>query len=220
MVSQADDHNVGLVENKYSKFETTASQKRAREIMGCNFFGVEEAIKHFGVNPTRQQLDTLSEVPFSEKVLLQSSNTHVLVAVLPLSILDVRSRVEDKGLFYNQNWDDKEPFAKKRGDVSCQLVRKTPVDDSPLKDWQEQQALISKDDKVPTAQVMIYTIFGHYLATRERLFEHTYVRTSSVYPGGYHISVGGFASKGLGVGLMWDDGRGAVLGVSSARTFD
>jgi hypothetical protein len=35
-------------------FEPSTSQKRAREIMGRNFFGVEEAIKHFGVNPSCQ----------------------------------------------------------------------------------------------------------------------------------------------------------------------
>ncbi|KPJ54563.1 hypothetical protein AMJ47_04100, partial [Parcubacteria bacterium DG_72] len=32
-------------------FEPTSNQKSAREIMGKNFFGVEEAIKYFGVNP-------------------------------------------------------------------------------------------------------------------------------------------------------------------------
>jgi len=50
-------------------FEPTTSQKRAREIMGKNMFGVEEAIQRFGVNPTRQQTLVLSEIPFSEEVL-------------------------------------------------------------------------------------------------------------------------------------------------------
>ena len=30
--------------------------------MGHNFFGVEEAIRHFGVNPTRDQIVALSEI--------------------------------------------------------------------------------------------------------------------------------------------------------------
>jgi hypothetical protein len=33
--------------------------------MGKNFFGIEEAVKHFGINPTNQQLAALLEVPFS-----------------------------------------------------------------------------------------------------------------------------------------------------------
>src|SRR3989344_2565717 len=50
-------------------FEATTSQKRAREIMGRNMFGVEEAISHFGVNPTRQQTAALSEIPSSDAPL-------------------------------------------------------------------------------------------------------------------------------------------------------
>ena len=50
-------------------FEATTSQKRAREIMGRNYFGIEEAIRHFRVNPSRQQLAALAEVPFTEATL-------------------------------------------------------------------------------------------------------------------------------------------------------
>ncbi|HXK32089.1 MAG TPA: hypothetical protein VJ378_01275, partial [Candidatus Paceibacterota bacterium] len=193
---------VRLIQN--GGFEPTTSQKRAREIMGKNFFGVEEAVKHFGVNPTRQQLAALSEIPFSEAVLEQSKNTRVLVAVFPLSILEVRGKVEHK-LFYNHEdaWYNKQSFAKERGEVNWQLVCKTPVDNSISKNWQEQQALIAKDDEVPSAQVIVYTIIGHYLATGERLFEHIYVRTSSVDSGGHRVSVGYFVSGGLDVGGYW-----------------
>jgi len=209
---------VRLIQN--GGFEPTTSQKRAREIMGRNFFGVEEAIKRFGVNPTRQQLAALLEIPFSEAVLEQSKDTHVLVAVFPLSILDIRGKVDSK-LFYNQSWYNKESFAKEHGEVTWQLVHKTPVDNSTSKNWQEQQVLLGKEDEVPTAQVMVYTIIGHYLATGERLFEHIYVRTSSVDSDGVRVFVGVFDSRGLYVGpYFWDGPRsGGFLGVSSARKF-
>ena len=198
--------------------EATVSQKRAREIMGKNFFGIEEAIKHFGVNPSRRQFAALSEIPFSEAVLEQSKDTHVLVAVFPLSTLEIRGK--DSKPFYKQDWYDKESFAKEHGEVTWQLVRKTPVDNSLSKDWPEQQALISKDDEVPTAQVMVYTIIGHFLATCERLFEKVYVRTSSVDSDGYHVCVGYFASAGLFVSYLWVGRRDGYLGVSSARKFN
>ena len=207
---------VRLIQN--GGFEPTTSQKRAREIMGRNFFGVEEAVKHFGVNPTRQQLAALSEIPFSETVLEQSKDTHVLVAVFPLSILEIRGKVDSR-LFYDQSWYNKESFAKERGEVSWQLVRKTPVDNSTSKNWQEQQALIAKDDEVPSAQVMVYTIIGHYLATGERLFEHIYARTFFAGSGGGRVYVGGFGSGGLRVYSDWGDDRYGFLGVSSARKF-
>jgi len=207
---------VRLIQN--SGFEPTTSQKRAREIMGKSFFGIEEAIKHFGVNPTRQQLAALSEIPFSEAVLEELKNTHVLVAVFPLSILEIRGKVDSK-LFYDQSWYNKESFAKERGEVNWQLVRKTPVDNSTSKNWTEQQSLLGKDDKVPTAQVMVYTIIGQYLATGERLFEHIYVRISSVDSDGRRVDVGFFGSGGLDVDSYWGGFRDGDLGVSSARKF-
>ncbi|MFA5386512.1 MAG: hypothetical protein WC297_02535 [Candidatus Paceibacterota bacterium] len=209
---------VRLIQN--GGFEPTTSQKRAREIMGKNFFGVEEAIKHFGVNPTGQQLTALSEIPFSEAVLEELKGTHVLVAVFPLSILEIRGKVE-KSLFYSHedSWYNKESFAKERGEVSWRLVRKTPVDNSTSKNWQEQQASIGKNDEVPTAQIVVYTIIGHYLATGERLFEHIYVRTSSVASDGVRVRVGRFGGYGLDVYRYWDGGRSDGIGGAASRKF-
>ena len=187
----------------------------ARKIMGKNIFGVKEAIEHFGVNPTRQQILVLSEIPFSEEVLQKAKDTHVLMAVFPLSIL------VERNLFYSHEdaWYNKQAFAKERGETSWQLVRKTPVDNSTSKNWEEQQALISEEDEVPTAQVMVYTIIGHYLATGECLFKRIYVRTSSVGSDGIRVFVGDFGSDGLSVAYCWDGDRVDVLAVSSARKF-
>ena len=165
----------------------------------------------------KKQLAMLAEVPFSEAVLEESKKSHVLVAVFPLSILKIRNQIASK-LFYDQSWYNNESFAKER-EVKWQLVRKTPVDNSTSKNWLEQQALIGKDDEVPTAQVMVYTIIGHHLATSERLFEHIYVRTSSVGSDGNRVNVGNFDSHGLNVNNYWDDNRNDNLGVSSARNF-
>ena len=208
---------VRLIQN--GGFEATASQKRAREIMRRNCFGIEEAIRHFGVNPSRQQLAALAEVPFTEATLEECKNTHVLMTVFPLSIFEIRGKVQDNGLFYNQDWYNKQSFAKEHGEVTWQLVRKTPVENSTSKNWQEQQALIAKDDEVPTVQVMVYTIIGHYLATGERLFEQIYVRCSDVFSNGDRVDVGCFDSHGLFVRSVWDDSRGDIVGVASARKF-
>jgi len=208
------DKVVGLIQSG----EPTTSQKRAREIMGKNFFGVEEAIKHFGVNPTSQQLAALSVIPFSEAVLQQSKDDHVLVAVFPLSILEIRGKVERK-FFYNHEtaWYNEQSFAKEHGEVNWQLVRKTPADNSTSKNWQEQQALFGKDDIVPTAQVLVYTIIGHLLATGGRLVERKYARTSSVDSDGNCVYVSDVGSNGLGVSDYWDAVRYDNEDLSSAR---
>jgi len=179
--------------------------KAARKIMRKNFFGVEEAVKHFGVNPTSQQLAALSEIPFSEDMLEKSNDTHILVAVFPLSIIEIRDKVERK-LFYKHEdaWYNEQPFAKEHGEVGWQLVRKTPADNSITKNLQEQQALFDKDDEVPTAQVMVYTIIGHILTTGEHLVERKYAYTSSVDSGGNRIYVSDVGFNGLGISDYWD----------------
>jgi hypothetical protein len=201
-------------------FEPSTSQKRSREIMAKNFFGVEEAIMHFGVNPSKQQLAALAEVPFTEAVLEECKNTHVLVAVFPLSILEIRGK--DGKLFYSHEdaWYNKQAFAKDRGEAAWHLVRKTPVANSTSKTWDEQQALLAKNEETPTARVMTYTIIGHFLATGERLFENIYVRCSDVDSLGDRVDVGYFDSDGLHVHDRWDDHRYDDLGVASARKFD
>jgi len=207
---------VRLIQN--GGFEPSTSHKQARAIMGKNFFGVEEAIKHFGVNPSKQQLAYLAEVPFTEEVLKSCKDTHVLVAVFPMSILDIRGKVEHK-LFYSHDdaWYNKQAFAKDKGEVGWQSVRNVPIADSTNKTWNEQQVLLSKDEETPKARVMVYTIIGHFLATGERLFENIYVRCSDLDSDGDRIDVGDVDAEGLDV-HSWRDGyRYGIIGLSAAR---
>ena len=207
---------VKLIQN--GGYEATTSQKRAREIVGKNFFGVEEAIEYFGVNPTKQQLAVLAEIPFSEAVLQECKDTHVLVAVFPLSILEIRGKMTSK-LFYDQSWYNKESFAKDCGDVNWQLVRKTPVSDSTSKSWDEQQALLAKDEETPTARIVVYTTIGLFLATGERLFEQIYVRCLDIVSDGCRVDVGGFGSSGLDVGRYSGGYRYDSVGLAVSRKF-
>ncbi len=197
-------------------YEPSTSQKLAREIMGKNFFGIEEAIKHFGVNATKQQLAVLAEVPFSEEVLRACKDTHVLVAVFPLSILDIRGiakKQSDRTLFYKQ------AFAKNKGKVGWHLIRKEPVANSMSKTWNEQQTLLLQDEETPTAQIVVYTMVGHFLATSERLFEKIYVRCIDLGSGGRRVYVGSFDAGGLSVNDSWGGDRYDDLGLASARKF-
>ena len=199
-------------------YEPSTSQAEARKIMGKNMFGIEEAQKHFGIVPTKPQLGYLAEIPFSAEVLEACKDTHILVAVFPLTIPEVRSKAK-RGLFYSYDdaWYNNQAFASEKAELGWHLIRKTPVEDSTSKTWKEQQALLSKDEETPTAPVMIYTIIGHFLATGERLFEKIYVRTSSLGSDGDRVSVGGFGSEGLYV-CGWRDGRrDAGIGLSGAR---
>jgi len=185
---------------KSGGFQKTVSQERARGIMGKNFFCIEEAVKFFGVNPTPQQLAALTEIPFpfSEEVLEQSKSSHVLVAVFPLSILEIRGRVE-RELFYKHEyaWYNNESFAKDLGKMGWQLVLKAPVDTWQFQDLDGRNGLVGKGYPEYTAQIIAYTIIGHYLNTRERLFSCVHLKTSSRWSADNRKQAGYFNEEGL-----------------------
>jgi len=186
-------------------YTDVTSKDDARRIMGENFFGVGEAIKRFDIGPTRQQLAVLEKVPFSESVLRKSKNTHILVAVFPLSILDIRDiviRLSDRAVsnfFASQAWYENQIFAIDRGDIGWQLVRKEPVAHSFTKSWNDQQDLHSADEETPMARIMVYTIIGHFILTGKRLFKNVQVRCADAGSNNSHISVGSSDIGGLDI---------------------
>lgn len=105
-------------------YEPTVSQKTARAIMGKNYLGVDQSIQHLKVTPSKADLKVLEEVPFSEAVLEACKDTHVLVAVLPMSVMSLWEKT--KHLFYSKDdpWYRKESFAKDKGQAGWHLVRK------------------------------------------------------------------------------------------------
>lgn len=183
-------------------------------------FGVEEAIQHFGIKPTTEQLVTLATIPFSENVLKECKDTHILVAAFPLSILDIREKVE-RSLFYlcEDAWYNDERFAHDKGEVGWHLVRKTILPKSTDKKYPDQQKLLADTEETPAARIMVYTIIGHYLATGERLLKRVYARCSDLDSDGYCLLVGRFGADGLYLLYYPDDGRNTCLGLASSRKF-
>jgi hypothetical protein len=134
-------------------------------------------------------------------------DAHVLVAVFPLSYIEIRDRVPEE-LFccHEDAWHNEQAFATEKGKPAWELVRKTAVENSLAKAWAKQQRLLSNDEEVPIAQAMTYAIIGHFLAT-ERLFENVYARCSDV-AGGCRMHVGCFnAKEGLNLGGASDGSR-------------
>src|SRR5579885_1040668 len=94
---------------------TVTRAERAEQVMGRNFIGVADAVRSFQVCPSRLDLIALRDVPWDEDVLTELCESHLLVAVLPISILEIRSRVEYK-LFHSHEgaWYETEPLAQQR----------------------------------------------------------------------------------------------------------
>jgi len=214
-------HRIAVNPGRNAGLRAATSEKRAREIMGKNYFGIEEAAKYFGVQPTSAERSALANIPFSRKTLESCRDTYILVAVFPLSVNDVHYKAPTVIFFDASSLWAADRFATYKGDgVSWQLIRKTPVPNSFGKTYQEQQALLSKNEEVPTARVLVYAIIGHYLATGERLFNRGFVRSSDVGLDGHWVYVGDFVAGGLHDHNDWDYNRYDYLGVSSARKSD
>jgi hypothetical protein len=162
--------------------------------------------------------DVLATIPFDEATLRSCRETHVLVADIGLSIIDVRGRMK-RGLFCSNEdaWYNTQEFAKRTEGVAWRLIRKTPVQNSVNKNWDEQKALLGEYDTVPTARQVVYAIMLTFVTTGERLFERIYVRTIDVGSLGYRVGVGGFGSAGLGVDRWSGHDRYGHIGVASSR---
>lgn len=201
-------------------YEPSVSQKTARAIMGQNYLGVDQSIQHLKASPSKADLRTLEDVPFAENVLEACKDTHVLVAVLPMSVMGLWERTKQtKHLFYSKDdpWYKSQAFAKEKGQAGWHLVRKDIVPNSTSKTWQEQQSLLGKDDENPTARVLVYTVILTFLATGVKLLPNIYARVSDVDSDGNRVYVGYFDGSGLYVNYYWDDYRNDFIGVASAR---
>jgi hypothetical protein len=205
-------------------FTATPSQIRAREIMGRNFLGVEEAMRHYGEQFTEEQLAALAEVPFSEAVLEECKNTHVLVAGFPISILDIRAKAPNKKpkTFYSYKdarYNNQAFATNEKVNVRWYLVRKEAVADSTYKTYDKQKALLSEHEEVPRACELVYAVVLYFLAADERLFPNIYVRCSDVSSGGDRVYVGYFDSDGLRVGYWGDYHHYDYIGLAASRKF-
>ncbi|MFA6158288.1 MAG: hypothetical protein WC763_01520 [Candidatus Paceibacterota bacterium] len=196
------------------------TEARAREIMGKNFFGMDEAVSHFFVVPTEEQFEFLSKVPFSEETLMECKDTHLLVAVFPMSIIDIKrlyANLPDQTLFYPRDWYDAEPFVNDRGEVGWWLFRKLPVAGSMSKKWEEQSAVLSKDEDTPSARIVVYSAIGHFLKSGERLFESVCVRCADLDSQGFRVLVGRFGAEGFRINAWRGNYVSDDIGLAAAR---
>jgi hypothetical protein len=195
------------------------SQGRARRIMGRNYFGIEEAVRHFGAKPSAQDIATLFEIPFTGETLTKCTDSHVLVAVLPVSIDDIYAKVGPQFFCEGTYCYGSNEVTADCGHASWQLVRKALRPEWDWKTWEEQEALLPKGEQTAPARTMVYTMVGQCLATGERLFPLQRVRCADPWQRecGRHWRVGFFAN-GFCILPGSDDERNGDLSLAAVRT--
>jgi hypothetical protein len=207
---------------RFDGYSPIANQGWARDIMGKNFFGVEEGMMHFSIDPTERELAALATIPFAPETLTACKDTHLLVAIFQLSVNDIMAKTSswktemfrDRGV---NSWARKQRFAEREGGAGWWLVRKTPLPGSSGKTFEEQQGTFPGEEVIPFARVLLYAIFGYCLKTKEHLFETQYVRCADLCSrSGEHVYVGGFGD-GIHIYHCEDDDLDSRWQVSSAR---
>jgi hypothetical protein len=183
--------------------------KRAHAIMGENMLGITEVERCFGRLTTEQALE-LVKIPFGDEILRGCAQTHILVADIGISLLEVLVRACGAQGHENDWLNDKE-FAQSTGVVArWRLVRKEPIEKKAYcsfvgfftDEWSQQK--VSKDgvvDEVPTARELVYTMILYFLVVGKRLFQGGYVNTSDSIPGSEvdHVKIGRFKGNSFGV---------------------
>jgi hypothetical protein len=201
---------------------TMGSFSQAKELLGASpVYGLEEVEIVFGVTFTPEQRTELENIPFSAEVVKACAGTHMLFPGFGLSLLDIREKCSE--LFYAKSggWyaAKRETFSRAPVPIRWHLLRMEPVSSSFSKSWDEQCALLLADEEVPSAATVAFATMLHFIMSKQRLFERTYVRVSDKDADGNRVRVGIFDAGGLFVGHYWVDNRGDGLGLSSARKF-
>jgi hypothetical protein len=195
----------------------TTSAQVAREIMGRNYFGEEEAYAHLGISRTPRELLPFTTVPCGHELLDMCKDTHILVAVFPRSISSIRSYMLETSrlnVFDPFAWYCTQVFARNRSDDCWVLLAKEPLAHSYKKTWVAQQALLGEAEEVPNAHTVVYATIGHFLNTGERILSTVAVRTDDCGTEGYRIEVGFFDPQGLSIDSGEDDSPYDDLGLA------
>ncbi len=201
----------------------SVNENTARAIMGQNYFGISDANKYFGIEPCFWVDEPIysSSIPFTKRTLEESKMSHILVAVMDISIRGMYNEFAYKNPPLLSPISNRvESFLSVRKPKAMWLlVRKSPTLTS-LSDVCLDSLKKEFNEELVSAQAMVYTVLGHYLATGERLFEKTTAICSEEDIDGNHVFVGLFKEDGLRIygGSYLYRGRDAV--VASARKKD
>ncbi len=196
----------------------------ARSILGGDFITAEEIMvaRPDIVYSAEQVAELVATMPPETTLALLKGYGYGLMPQPPkaLSLLDIHRAKPAHFYTKTGGWYESVPFAQNDSTGTGWLaIKKTPVNGSTSKDWDEQNKLITSAEYVPNAAEASWFITVFYDVRGVRLFESIYVRTSSIDSDGDHVNVGIFDAKGLYVDNHWDNLRVDNLGLACARKF-
>lgn len=199
--------------------ERGTTRQIAREIMGANCIDIDDVVNGLGLILPTSLHAIFESVPWTRETLESVKETHVLVAVLPFSIMDMWRMLRDE-LFCDcqgEEWFAGKRYAELREAPTWHLVRKDAVPNSASRSWAEQQALLGEEEMVPSARVIVSTVVSSCLSDKEAPFQDVYVRCSDENGEGRHVSVAVLHSMQIHTEHWSDDIRASDVALASER---
>ena len=168
----------------------------AQAVMAEGFIGPRAYELYFKTDLSYGEEES-SIVPYNVETLQKYRQTHLLIYLPQISIMDIWEK--QPGLFYyhEKPWYSEEKFANLKQENGWWLVRKDPVPDSFSKTWFEQLELLEPDEIVPPATLLVHTLILHWMERGEKLFGEAYGRCRDLDLGGRRVRVGWFNDSGL-----------------------
>lgn len=190
-----------------------------QSILGADLITPEEVAKSRMIVYTDKQITALAETLPSEEVLRWcAENGYGMMPTppAPMSVLDVRALLSRHFFKKTGDWYDDKKFAQEEKTGSGWLaVRKTPVPNSTSKSWGEQGKLLSDKERVPSATEISWFITTYFEVRGVRLFEDTYVWTSSSVSDGGRVDVGRFDTRGFVVYFCTENKPHSSIGLAA-----
>lgn len=166
----------------------------------CGLFYKDASLKHLA-----------KTIPSKETLQWCKENNYAVVAGPPesMGIIEMYSLNPDFFFGISNEGFRKNPFLKEdRVMTEWLMIYKEPVPNSTnARYWNEAIKLLLKEEQVPNAAKMTWFIMTFYEVRSIRLFERTYVRTSSVSSDNKRCIVGVNDEKGLDIDLCEDGDR-------------
>ncbi len=196
----------------------------ARLLLGDSFISPEEiTVTHPDVVYGSKQLARLAAtLPAETTLALLGGYGYGLMPRPPkkLSLVDIRATWPDRFRQNTGRWYEQEQFSKSdlTGGTGWPATRETPANGSTKKSMEEQDKLLTDTEYVPNAAEMSWFVATLFGVRGVRLFEKTFVRTSSLAAHDVRVYVGCFGPlQGIDIIGVWGNGRGVDLGLAPAR---
>jgi hypothetical protein len=154
---------------------TPVTVSQANQIMGRNYHGLKGARTQLAASLSREEVMTMTKIPFSRQQLVSCRDTHILVAVVPVGVVHALVRYGRTNLLRVQAMGR---AAHRTPVLGWHLIQKTPLKDSNrLKTEAQVLAVRQACRRVPEIGVMVQAIGRHFDESGEKLFEKEWVKT-------------------------------------------